>query len=410
MKKIAIAKELIFIGLASVVLSSCGGGSGNSAGTTPSNGGQTPPSGGGTGQTPPSGGGTGQTQQSGGSTGQTNPTCPAGQYWNGSQCVCLSSDMFINHQCIPSATATVSVPIYENPGYYNVLSVSLTLNGNVINNVILDTGQGGGLVLANSSITNGNYGVSTGQSCSGQYGGGQSFTGQLYSATVCMNGLCTTMTYCSQTAGNAFGANGINGDLGVGCSDYFHACFPALLGYHNYSFSFISLTNNAEVVSSTTPIGYLIFGGSVSGNYTTISYNGYNTTMYSPSATSSSVSYSTMFDTGTGTYTSFGSLLQQLPNWSSSSSQYLDGCYIQSGYTLYSSNTNSNLYLFSFTTYDPNQGGYGNLINNVVCYAGDSSHPSWFNFEDFGMPFFLSHQVEYDLNQNGLTYQIKVSN
>ncbi|MGC8580694.1 MAG: hypothetical protein ACP5MB_11680, partial [bacterium] len=104
-------------------------------------------------------------------------------------------------------------------------------------------------------------------------------------------------------------------------------------------------------------------------------------------------------------------LLQQLPNWSSSSSQYLDSSnFVKTGYTLYFSNTNNNLYQFSFTTYDPNQNGYGNLVNNIVYYAGNSSHPSWFTFEDFGMPFFFNHQVEYDLNQDGFTYQIKVSN
>ncbi len=377
MKSTKLSKELLLVGLASVMLASCGGGGGGSAGASTS------------------GGGT----SSGGSTGQ--PTF-----------ACSNNDMLINHQCIPIATSTVYIPIYEYLYGANIPVTSITLNGNVINNVLLDTGQGSGLIVANASIGNGNYGVNIGQSCSGQYGDGASFTGQLYSATVCINGLCTTMNYCSQTAGNAFSSTfGVAGDLGVGCSDLINSCFPALLGYNQYSFSFISLTSNAETVSSTTPIGYLILGGSVSGNYTAISYNGYNTTMYSPSATSSSVSYSAMFDTGTGMIFSFGPLLQQLPNWSSSSSQYLDNYnMVKTGYTLYFSNTNSNLYLFSFTTYDPNQNGSGNLINNMVYYAGGASVPSWFNFEDFGLPFYLNHQVEYDLNQNGLTYQIKVSN
>ncbi len=394
MKKVVLGKELV-IGLASILLASCGGGGGGGSGSV---------------GVTPSGGGT----SSGGGTGQTTPTCPTGQTWNGTQCVCPSNDMLVNNQCIPINTSTAYIPIYEEQGYFNAPVTSITLNGNVINNVALDTGQGGGLVVAGTSISNGNYGVNTGQSCSGQYGGGQYFNGQIYSATVCVGGLCTTMNYCVQTNGDAFSStSGYAGDLGIGCSTAGYSagtpCFPALLGYNHYSFSFISLTNNAENVSSSTPIGYLILGGSVNGNYTTISYNGYNATMYSPSAISSSVSYSAMFDTGTWGYLSFGPLLQQLPNWSSSSSQYLDNCYVKSGYTLYFSNTNSNLYLFSLTTYDPNQSGYGNLINNLVCYAGAPS-AGLINFEIFGLPFFFTHQVEYDLDQNGITYQLKVSN
>ncbi|MGC8580579.1 MAG: hypothetical protein ACP5MB_11075, partial [bacterium] len=309
MKSTKISKGLLFVGLASVMLASCGGGGGGGGGsTTPGGGSGGTASGGGTtsGGSTPSGGGS--TTPTGGGTGQTTPTCPSGQIWNGTQCIAQLSNPF-------------GTSIYDTR--WNTPYVVVYINNQPVK-LILDTGASGIMVeQAAVKVPSSAY---TSYTFSGQFGDGSSYSGTIASATVCINPSitqsCVVMPIGIQTGGSstkAWSSLSVYGDFGAGnelnilpCgtnSSGSYLCgfsYPYYL-YQNYSnansytVSFYPMSSSDQSVSYA-PIGELDFGSynSSTNNLIPIDYTDF-TSMVFPSYTASIPSYTAQvaFDTGT---------------------------------------------------------------------------------------------------------------
>ena len=401
MRSIKLSKELLLVGLSSMLLASCGGGGGgSSAGVTPS--------GGGTGQTTSSGGGT----SSGGV--QTTPTCPSGQTWNGTQCVAQLLNSFGTY-------------IYNTR--WNTPYIVVYINNQPVK-LILDTGASG--IMVEQAAINIPSSAYTSYTFSGQFGDGSSYSGTIASATVCINPSvtqsCVVMPIGVQTGGSStqsWSSLSVYGDFGAANELNIMSCgtnssgnylcgfsYPYYLyqNYNNansYTVSFYPMSSSYRS-TSFEPIGELDFGSynSSTNNLISISYNDF-TSMVFPSYTSSIPSYTTQvaFDTGTPTDIFDSTALStEIPNFSVAAD--IDNCpyygsltsnipfsYMAGNYT-YSLTTGFSNFDSCFATFllSPNA-----IFTSVIVDANDGGY----GYDVVGLSDILNHTATYLINQTG---------
>jgi len=396
MKKINLSKELllngVLIGVISIGLASCGGGGG----------------GGSTHRHPHHR----HLHHHGGSSSST-PTSPGG----------ISPS--------PPLSYSLATYLYAGTDYYNEPIITVYIDGQRVK-LLADTGSSG--LVVNDTAVNIPYSdiYSSYSLLSGP--------GVMASATVCLNpsitnscvvmpiGLVSPYYSTFSSTGEAQGdfglASGLNSlDIGYNSSG------SSITGYsypyylekqsgsiNSYTISFYSLSNGYySNVSSTTPIGQIIFGV-YNGNsntlipYTIVDlYGDTNTTVVFSSSTTSFTGYA-VFDSGANdNYLTTNVFQTEIPNFSQTADENACASYtnygsgiVNGGFVIsYSLQNNSgSFYRSSFTT-EPSSGfcQAGNpftLMEGITFDDGTGS-----SYETFGLPAMLGHTFTWVLGTSG---------